>query len=345
MYFCPGLGQENDVRSSPSQWYAAVREEASDDWVQGLQLGVYYLYVGLWLTLTTRFPFGTNIYERDWDLLIILDACRVDALEAVAEEYPFLDEVDSIVSLGSTSGEWVGHTFCRAYADEVERTAYVTANPHSQAVLADRRFPPQYVAAPVVFPDWSAVEPSRFALLDEVWRDGRLEEDTESIIRAVPPRTVTDRAIRAFRTDDTSRRIVHYMQPHAPYLRSASTPDDPTVPGVDVFLPRPFEALKRGEVPHEGVWEAYLDTLRLVLDEVAVLLRNVDADRVAITADHGEAFGELGFYEHPVACPHPVVKRVPWAETTAEDAGTRDPIVDSTAHRDADTYLEDLGYL
>ncbi|PSP48877.1 hypothetical protein BRC67_12005, partial [Halobacteriales archaeon QH_3_68_24] len=49
--------------------------------------------------------------------------------------------------------------------------------------------------------------------------------------------------------------------------------------------------------------EAYLDNLRIVLDEVAVLLENIDADTVAITTDHGEAFGERNFYRHPVACP------------------------------------------
>lgn len=71
--------------------------------------------------------------------------------------------------------------------------------------------------------------------------------------------------------------------------------------------------------------EAYLDNLRIVLDEVAVLLENIDADTVAITTDHGGAFGERNFYRHPVACPLSRVRRVPWVETTAVDTGSIEP--------------------
>jgi hypothetical protein len=58
---------------------------------------------------------------------------------------------------------------------------------------------------------------------------------------------------------------------------------------------------------------------------VALLLENVDAERVVITADHGEGFGEYGVYEHPVGCPAPTIKRVPWATTTAADTGSYVP--------------------
>ncbi|TKX74502.1 hypothetical protein EXE46_09090 [Halorubrum sp. GN11_10-6_MGM] len=56
-----------------------------------------------------------------------------------------------------------------------------------------------------------------------------------------------------------------------------------------------------------------------------LLLDNIDAERVVITADHGEAFGEYGFYWHKVACPLPIVRQVPWIETTAEDTGGYEP--------------------
>jgi hypothetical protein len=38
------------------------------------------------------------------------------------------------------------------------------------------------------------------------------------------------------------------------------------------------------------VWEAYLDNLRYVLDNIEELLQNVDG-KVVISADHGELFG------------------------------------------------------
>jgi hypothetical protein len=286
-------------------WLADTRERMAGDVLGGLQLGAYYLYVGLWLTLSTRMQFGTPAYEREWDLLVVLDTCRTDALAAVADEYDFLDDREAIWSPGSTSGEWVAHTFDRAYTSAIGRTAYVTANPHSDEVLRNRLMPPQYVAVPATWPDWNPVQPEAFGLLDEVWVDGRNED-----WGVVPPATLTDR-------------------------------DPLTQPCAE-----PFEALRRGEASRDRIWAHYLDNLRLVLDEVAVLLENVDADRVAITADHGEAFGEWGFYEHPVGCPLPAVKRVPWAETTATDHRTREAAVApaDTAERNVTEQLRDLGY-
>ncbi|SDF26623.1 hypothetical protein SAMN04488067_10333 [Halorubrum xinjiangense] len=330
------------------EWLAKARAVMDDDDVAGgLKLGAYYLYVGLWLTLSTRVRFATPAFEREWDLLVVLDTCRTDALAAVADEYDFLDDRDSVRSPGSTSGEWVAHTFDRAYADEISRTAYVTANPHSNAVLRDRLLPPQYVPAPATWPDWDPVAPDEVGLLDEVWADAR-----DDRLGVVPPATVTDRAIAAGREADLDRLVVHYMQPHAPYIAGVVDGEDP----LSEACAEPFEALRRGEVDREEMWDSYLDNLRLALDEVESLLENVDAERVVITADHGEAFGEWGFYEHPVGCPLPAVKRVPWVETTATDRGTRSPtpaasesaasesVASDPAERDVDEQLRDLGY-
>lgn len=43
---------------------------------------------------------GTNIFSKDWDLLIILDCCRVDALIELAPEYDFIGEVNPIRTVG-----------------------------------------------------------------------------------------------------------------------------------------------------------------------------------------------------------------------------------------------------
>ena len=322
-----------DVR----EWLADARAVMDDDVAGGLQLGAYYLYVGLWLTLSTRLRPATPAFEREWDLLVVLDACRTDALAAVADEYDFLADRGTAWSPGSTSGEWVASTFDRAYADEIARTAYVTANPHSKAVLRDRLLPPQYVPAPATWPDWDPVAPAEVGLLDEVWADARADR-----LGVVPPSTVTDRAVAAARETDHDRLVVHYMQPHAPYVADAVDGEDP----LSETCAEPFAALRRGDADREAVWDRYLDNLRLALDEVADLLENVDAERAVVTADHGEAFGEWGFYEHPVGCPLPAVKRVPWVETTATDRGTRDPspVADGSGDPDVAEHLRDLGY-
>jgi hypothetical protein len=85
-----------------------------------------------------------------------------------------------------------------------------------------------------------------------------------------------------------------------------------------------------------------VETLRAVLDDVEILLENYEADRVAITADHGE----WTFYSHNIGCPYPAIRRVPWVETTTEDEGTFEPSVEATGGVSADVedQLVQLGY-
>ena len=94
------------------------------------------------------------------------------------------------------------------------------------------------------------------------------------------------------------------------------------------------------------MYNVYKETLRWVLDDVKELLENIDAERVVITADHGEAFGEWKAYGRPEGFPHPVVRKVPRAETTTTDEQTREPDLEerSSALSDIEDHLRDLGY-
>lgn len=310
-------------------WLEDMREEMERNTYAGLLLGVYYAYVGGWLTVSTRTRWETNVYERDWDVLLLLDTCRVDALEEVADEYDFLGDIDSVWSVGSTSGEWVARTFDERYREEIEATAYVTANPHSNSVLRKQNAPPQYVAAPITAPDWNYVSPEDFLFLDEIW--DYASDDSSGV---VPPRITTDRAITAAREKSADRLIVHYMQPHEPYVVDGEVWKDP------------LDDLQAGNATRQEVWDAYLDNLRSVLDNVELLLENVTADKVVISADHGEMFGGWHNYGHPVGLPHPAVKKVPWVETTATDTETYTPETYEQAVTDDDAraQLEALGY-
>jgi hypothetical protein len=300
---------------------------------------LYYVYVAGFLSLTRHVPYGTNVYDRDWDLLVVLDACRVDALREVADEYPFLTDVESMRSVGSTSFEWLNNTFTRDRLDEVRHTACVTGNGYTDRVFGDGGETGS-AAIPFGPSEYDVVNPEDFDYLEELWRadiadDEWLIGEGERMRRH--PRYATERAIAAGRAVDSERLLVHYMYPHDPY------------PLADEPLWRPFDALRAGTASRSEVWEAYLDALRLVLDEVELLLDNVDADRVAITADHGEAFGEYGFYRHVIGCPIPCMRRVPWVETTATDRKTYRPTApEPTATGDdvsVDEQLRQLGYL
>lgn len=301
--------------------------------IRGTVGSAYWAYVGAWLSLSSRVPLGTNIFTRDWDALLILDACRVDALRMVADEYDFIDTVDSIVSVGSTSFEWISKTFTRRHTKAINGTAYVSANPYLRRVFYEHKHPPMGDSIPFGPVDYDTVAAEEFALLDEVPQYG-----IDDAIDTVPPRTMTDRAIDVGRTIDPSRLVVHYVQPHEPYF-------DANLENVEHTRHR----LQNGEVTREEAFERYLETLRVVLDDVETLLRNLDAEKVAITADHGELFGELGVYGHPIGFLHPDLKRVPWVETSAVDTGSYEPTVEPTTDVEPSDYVEDhlenLGYL
>jgi hypothetical protein len=266
-------------------------------------------------------PIGTPVWDLEWDVLVILDACRVDLMRQVAGEYDFVgspDAVDTVWSVGSKSNEWMERTFAADYRDEIERSAYVTGNPYSAKV------------------DFEA-EP---AVLDEVWRDAWSDEHS-----TILPRPLTDRAIATWRNGAVDRLIVHYMQPHAPFvdhpeIGSYGDPEDFGRDFGDIW------ARAGDDIPFERIWPAYRDNLRLVMDDLNLLLDSVDAD-VAITADHGNAMGELGFTGHGADVMLPGVRRVPWVRTSGRDTGEYVPEVDRR-ERDVDAAVNDrlrqLGY-
>ncbi|WP_152418624.1 hypothetical protein [Halorubrum distributum] len=90
---------------------------------------LYYFYVYLFIMITSRWEIGTNIYDLDWDVLIVFDTCPVDTLKAVTDKYIFLkEEVGSIWSADSSSIEWMGETFQAEYEGEIRNTAYISVN-------------------------------------------------------------------------------------------------------------------------------------------------------------------------------------------------------------------------
>ncbi|WP_256300702.1 hypothetical protein [Haloarchaeobius salinus] len=263
-----------------------------------------------------------DMFAEDWDMLVVLDACRADLWDEVAGDYD-LPTGESRISPGGTSTEWLDSTFGSRDADELGDVGYVTANPYSS----------------------SHVDHDAFAFVEEVWRDG-WDDD----VGTTPPRPVTAAAVRAARTHDVDRLVVHYMQPHFPSL--ADERDDGIA--LDDFGEESlsvWEDLRFGKRTVEEVWEAYRTNLEIVLEDVGLLLANVDADRTVITADHGNAVGEKGLYGHAAGIALPELRTVPWAVTTANDGGEYDPVaagelVDGDGAVDADvaSRLEQLGY-
>jgi hypothetical protein len=271
---------------------------------------------------------GWNIYEDKWDVCIVVDACRADLMVAVADDYEWLpDKIDTRRSVATATQPWMQRTFIDEYRDAMAETTYVVANPYSSVVP-------------------NAAE---FGTLDEVHRYA-WDED----VGTVRPRPVTERAIAHHRQNDFERLIVHYLPPYFPSIPSTIRYglDRDKFDGVDresgVEHGDVWDALRRGVVASGTVWDAYRENLRYLLDEIAVLRENIESERVVLTSDHGNAFGEWWTYGHPPNVYHPQTRRVPFAELTARDKGTLAPTLepppDGRSNATVRNRLDALGY-
>jgi len=280
-------------------------------------------------------------HHTNWDVLVVLDACRYDLWNEVAPEYDLATNRE-VWSNASCSIDWINRNF-NAYPQHARRTGYVTANPfadHSttSARSADLRDGPLAYFKPLYQSHWSELY------------DGQ--------IATVVPEDVTDHAIAAWRDrdqQDMERLVVHYMQPHEPYR---SRPEwgsgdnkllenlvDSDTPAGSSIWPQ----LEAGNISRSEFWQVYKDNLRWVLDDVTErLLPNLDG-RVVVTADHGNAVGEWGEWHHPPGALGPAVRKVPWVDVDCTDEQTVQPDVqlDATAkdvNVDTEARLEALGY-
>jgi hypothetical protein len=243
----------------------------------------------------------------------------------------------------------VAKTFTQKYESEIADTAYLSANVFSKQILQDRHHErvsrndvtlAYWLLSKIPTVDVSTL--GRFEYLYEyepVGEDGPLGHTDGG----TPPRYVTDRGIAVCREYDFDRIILHYLQPHPPYISNAIDSN---------------RELKKHEKDwwgylgetgdYETVWDTYLDELRYVLDDVELLLENIDSETVAISADHGESFGEFWEYGHKTGSINPVVRNVPWVETSGEDTGSYEsrfpaPTAEMSGE-DVDDRLKALGY-
>ncbi|NUB91495.1 hypothetical protein HT576_10760 [Haloterrigena sp. SYSU A121-1] len=296
------------------------------------------MYVGISMSVLSRVDFGTNVYTRDWDVLIVLDTARVDAMEEVAPEFDFIESVDSIRSVGSTSSEWIAKTFDTRYQNDIANTALLSANPHVQHTLYDRQFPEDDKDAYFSLTSWDTAFPEDFQYIEQPWQYATNEQYDH-----VLPEDLTDRAVSLYREQEPDRMVVHYMQPHRPHIANAYEEGrDLTDAERD-----PFTYLKNGG-DRDTVFTNHVSDLEFVLRTgVEPLLRNIDAETVAITADHGDGFGENWCYAHIAGDPRQQVRRVPWIETEAIDHGELDPELNppETAETSTEDRLEALGYI
>lgn len=199
-----------------------------------------------------------------------------------------------------------------------------------------------YVTAPVVS---RQVETAFYCFL-EPWL-----ESFDSEIGTVPPENIMEAALEARKQFPENRLIVHYLQPHYPFigapdLRYAAFngTEEVTIEGVKQGATDIWEAVGLGYGDADEVWEAYSDNLRRVLDAIEPLL---DHDgRAVVTSDHGNNLGErmpllpMRLNGPPTGIHHPTLREVTWAVVDGESVDDGDRQMTA----DVEEQLRSLGY-
>lgn len=237
-----------------------------------------------------------SISSKEWDNLIILDACRHDIYEEIMG-----CEVGSRITLGSRSPEFIEKTFSE---DIWENTVLISSNPfYINFFPGDREG----------FFDLTGKTVN--ATFKEVYN--LIETDWDEDQGVVLPERVSEKAIQVEEEYPNSRKIIHFMQPHTPHI-----PAEYDLGGVDHAIEEDkekntvWDAVNRGEIDEKAAVTGYKENLSYVIPYVQKLKESLSGKTV-VTADHGEFLGEGGFYGHNHSGGvSKAVRKVPWDESS-----------------------------
>lgn len=263
---------------------------------------------------------GTDIFEEDWDTLLVLDGCRYDLF---AEKSSLPGQLSTRESRGAATQEWLKANFD---GRELYDTVYVAANPmfHRHQDIFDLQL-------------HSVID-----IWDDVWDDD---------LGTAPPDAVAKAVIDAHEECLNKRIIGHFIQPHYPFIS-----DDAVVhASVDNDKINIWNELIRKTSDHQpaDVIDSYRANLEPVLKSVKSIFEVIQG-RIVVTADHGNMLGERATpiptpeWGHPPGVYTDRLVDVPWhvyengkrGETIAEKGEHED-----ATHENVEERLADLGYV
>jgi hypothetical protein len=267
---------------------------------------------------------GDLVMQKEWDNLVLLDACRFD----IFNKHSNLDgELKKMVSRGNYSYEFMERNFCYGNFHDV---VYVSANPYSEMLDSEL-----------------------FHSIESVVGEWDSERGT------VMPGKVTERVSECIKKYPEKRFIIHYMQPHLPHLGSVAQNLELEITGFDKYTGDPhqeeladgvsmWDAYTDGHLSRNQLIKSYIETLHIVEQEVKQLINLLDGKTV-ISADHGENLGETYFGEQKFGHGQDTKEclLVPWLEldfSERKPVTKAAPIGHQTPTNDVDQRLRDLGY-
>ncbi|WP_459194154.1 alkaline phosphatase family protein [Halosimplex sp. J119] len=265
---------------------------------------------------------GIDIFEEDWDNLIILDACRFDEFERLSD---LPGTLGSRESRAGTTRSFIEGNF---EGRELHDTVYVTGNSWVFKKGAD----------------------SNFHLVYDVVEHPSEEGGKDK------PTLIMECAKEAAEKHPNKRLIVHFIRPHHPFLGETAQQlfngreDQPSSLYNQIWS-------SEVDISDETLETLYRENLELVLPKVEELM-NTFRGKTVVSADHGELLGDrvgplkMKAYGHHRGIHVEELTKVPWLEyQTGErrEIKSDDPIPEpdrsfSMGAKSVDDRLRDLGY-
>ncbi len=274
-------------------------------------MGIYNKLMNLLTSIIFPNASGVNILELEWDHLIILDACRCDIFEKVYRHFfPENASFRCIESTASSTMEFIRKNILESpeVLKKLKNVVFVNANPVIDHVLGDRIHRIFYRYIPV-------------------WRKYWNED-----LGTVEPKHTYMVALKTLLKYSDKRMIIWFLQPHYPYIdkrfrhinalgrefmnkaiRSNQDKNLATLMKIIATLTRrgylcagiPDNICEYMHQARSEAMKAYTCNLIIALQHIKKLAE-ILLGRIAVTSDHGEAFGEplselfpLNVYGHP----------------------------------------------
>jgi hypothetical protein len=275
---------------------------------------------------------------EDWDNLIILDACRYETFKKMGIND---GKTMRVVSPASSSGPFIEQSYC---GRDLHDTIYVTGNGHAHKISN-----------------------TTFFNLIKTYKKDKLSQLYESRT----PEKVAHIAKDTHKQFPNKRLIIHFMQPHIPYIGRKAEQLYKKLKKRDIKLKSQeflrdngsseenYDAIdftgaaKQGYISDNELRRLYKENLSIVLSSVNKLVDALNGKSI-ITADHGELLGERPWlsikkrYGHPHIVT-PKLRLIPWHIINAEQRRnivSEPPIgVDFVKPEVTRHQLEALGYI
>jgi hypothetical protein len=285
---------------------------------------LYHIHVG------KKADGGVDVFEEDWDTLVVLDACRYDMFKSTNK---LNGKLSSRVSRGSSTVEWLQANFD---GRDLSDTVYVTANPQ----LERNRH------------NWNI----NLHEIINVWLDEGWDDKTGTVLAE----TMTEAALDAVDKYPHKRLVVHYMQPHYPFVPADTTADKEHLRQINGINDEPsgenvWNQMFIGnlDLTREELWSIYVQNLEYALEHVEEFLSN-STGKAIVTGDHGNYVGEraspipIREYGHPRGLYDDPIIQVPWFEYQRsgrrEIWGEESEAVDKVESETVSDRLKSLGY-